>query len=121
MSSTARRRTLITYSGEVDGEQQLDAADNVDSPAMVEIKTLAEGNNTITVPTSGTVPTAVTIVPPTDNDVQLTLKGVNGDTGIRLHDTDPTTIALHSGVTSFVLNTSSSPPAGITGLRLYWT
>lgn len=115
--ATARRRLLITYAGEVDGEQQLDAAENTDSPAMVELKTLSSGANTITVPTSGTVPTAVTIVPPTDNTTAITFKGVTGDTGVRLHDTDPTTIALHSGVASFCLTAGAS----ITGVRLYWS
>lgn len=115
--AVARRRILITYSGDVDGEQQLDAADNADSPAMVELKTLAIGANTITVPTAGTVPTAVTIVPPTDNTTSLTLKGVTGDTGVRLHDTDPTTIALDDSVTSFCLTAA----AEIIGVRLYWS
>lgn len=115
--STARRRILITYSGDVDGEQQLDAADNTDSPAMVELKTLAIGANTITVPTAGTVPTAVTIVPPTDNTTAVTLKGVTGDTGVRIHDTDPTTLALDDSVTTFCLTAA----AQIVGVRLYWS
>lgn len=115
--STARRRTLITYSGDVDGEQQLDAADNTDSPAVVELKTLSSGNNTITVPTAGTVPTCCTIVPPADNEVAITLKGVNGDTGIRIHDTDHTDLALDDSVTSFILNAADV----VTGVRLYWS
>lgn len=117
MSATARRSVTITYSGDVDGEQELLAADNASSPAMVELKTLSSGANTITVPGSGSTPTAVTIVPPTDNTTSITLKGVTGDTGVRIHDTDPTTIALHSGVASFVLTAA----AGITGVRLYWS
>jgi hypothetical protein len=117
MSATARRKITLTYSGDVDGEQELNAADNASSPASVEIKTLASGLNTITVPTGGTVPTAVTILPPGDNETSITLKGVTGDTGVRIHNTDPTTIALHSGVATFVLTTG----AVITGVRLYWT
>lgn len=115
--STARRKITITYSGDVDGEQELNAADNADSPAAVELKTLSSGNNTITVPTAGTVPTAVTIVPPSDNATAITLKGVNGDTGIRIHDTDPTTIALDDSVATFVLNAADT----VTGIRLYWS
>ncbi len=115
--STATRKVTITYSGDVDGEQILNAADNTDSPAMVEIKTLASGANTITVPTAGTVPTAVTIVPPTDNTTAITLKGVTGDTGVRIHDTDPTTIALDDSVTTFCLTAA----AQIVGVRLYWS
>lgn len=115
--ATAKRKTTITYSGDVDGEQEISAADNASSPASIELKTLAIGTNTITVPTAGKVPTAVTIVPPGGNTTAITLKGVAGDTGIRIHNTDPTTIALHSGVTSFVLNAA----AEIIGARLYWS
>ena len=90
--STSTRKVTIVYSGDVDGTQEINAASNADSPAAVEIVTLASGSNTITVPTSGTVPTAVTIVPPTDNTTSITLKGVTGDTtaggvvtGVRLY------------------------------------
>ena len=115
--STARRTTTIVYSGDVDGTQELVAATNTDSPTMVELRTLAIGANTITVPTAGSIPTAVTIVPPTDNTTSITLKGITGDTGIRIHDTDPTTIALDDSVTSFVLTAA----AEIIGARLYWS
>lgn len=115
--ATATRKVTIVYSGDVDGEQEINAADNASSPAVVELKTLAIGANTITVPTAGKTPTAVTVVPPASNTTALTLKGVSGDTGIRLHDTDPTTIALHSGVASFVLNAA----AEIIGARFYWS
>lgn len=115
--STSTRKTTIVYSGDVDGTQELVAADNADSPAMVELKTLSSGNNTIAVPSSGTTPTAVTIVPPADNATAITLKGVAGDTGIRIHDTDPTTIALDDSVATFVLNAASA----VTGVRLYWS
>ncbi len=115
--ATARRKITITYSGDVDGEQEINAADNADSPGVMELKTLSSGANTITVPTSGTVPTAVTIVPPADNTTAMTLKGVTGDTGVRLHDTDPTTIALDDSVTAFCLTAGGT----ITGVRLYWS
>lgn len=115
--SAATRKVVIVYSGDVDGEQVIAAADNVSSPAMVELKTLASGANTITVPTAGTVPTAVTIVPPTDNATALTLKGVTGDTGVRIHDTDPTTIALDDSVATFCLTAADI----VTGVRLYWS
>lgn len=115
--ATSTRKTTIVFSGAVDGTQELAAATNQDSPAAVELKTLASGNNTISVPTSGEVPTACTIVPPGDNETAITLKGANADTGIRLHDTDPTTIALDDTVTSFVLNAGGT----VTGVRLFWS
>jgi hypothetical protein len=115
--ATAARRTTITYSGAVDGKQEIDAATNASSPASVELVTLASGANTITVPTAGMIPTAVTIVPPTDNTTSIILKGVTGDTGVRIHDTDPTTIALDDSVTTFCLTAG----AEIVGVRLYWS
>jgi hypothetical protein len=115
--ATAARKVTIVYSGVVDGTQEIAAGTNTSSPAVVEIKTLASGPNTITVPTSGFVPTAATIVPPGDNETALTLKGVTGDTGVRLHDTDPTTIALDDSVTTFCLTAA----AEMIGVRIYWS
>jgi hypothetical protein len=117
MSATAKRSTTITYSGDVGGTQELDAADNTDSPAQVQIVTLAIGANTITVPGGGTTPTCCTIVKPSDNTTSITLKGVTGDTGIRLHDTDPDSISIDDSVTTFVLTAA----AEIIGVRLYWS
>lgn len=117
MAVTAKRNVTITFSGDVVGVEVINAADNSSSAGSVEIKTLSSGANTITVPTGGTVPTAVTILPPTGNATAITLKGVSGDTGIAIHNTDPTTVALASSVTTFVLNAA----AQITGVRFYWS
>ncbi len=117
MSVTAVRSQTITYSGDVSGTETVSAASNAASPGSVEIKTLSAGANTITVPTGGTTPTAVTVLPPVGNTNLITLKGIAGDTGVALHKTDPTTIALDSTVTTFVLNAA----AQITGARFYWS
>ena len=117
MAVTATRSTTIVYSVDVIGTQTLSAASNTASPGMMELVTLASGNTTVTVPTGGSTPVAVTIVPPAANTTAITFRGVAGDTGVRLHNTDPTTIALHSSVTTFVLNTGGA----ITGVRYYWT
>lgn len=45
----------------------------------------------ITVPASST---AMLIIPPSTNVGAITLKGVTGDTGVKLHQTKPTCIAL---------------------------
>lgn len=116
MSVTASRVTTITYSGDISGTEQINATDNEDSPGQMEIKTLALGANTITVPGGGSTPVACTIVKPSANATAITLKGVTGDTGIALHLTDPDTISLQ-GVTSFVLTAA----AEIVGVRLLWT
>lgn len=117
MAVTAARTVLINYTGDVTGSLALAAASNASSPGSVEIKTLASGANTITLPTGGSTVVACTIVPPTANTTAITLKSVTGDTGIRLHNTDPTTVTFHTTETSFCLTAGST----ITGVRLYWS
>jgi hypothetical protein len=117
MTVTARRKTTVVFAGDVAGTQEYDAAYNTDSPGVVQIATLASGNNTVTVPSGGTTPTCVTIVKPSDNTTAITFKGIAGDTGVRLHDTDPDSISIHSGVTSFVLHCA----AEIVGVRVVWS
>ena len=117
MAVTSTRSTTIGFSGDVVGTTTLSAASNATSPGSTEIKTLASGFNTITVPTGGATVTAVTISPPSSNTQSITLKGVTGDTGIRIHNTDPTTVAIHSTVTSIGLTAG----AEVTGVRFYWS
>lgn len=117
MAVNATRSQIITYTGDVTGVETISAAANAASPGSVEIKSLASGFNTITVPTGGTTPTACTILPPTGNTVTLVLKGITGDTGVGLHLTDPTTVALASSTATFGLTTNNT----LTGIRFYWS
>lgn len=117
MATTGTRTTTITYSGDVTGTQTLAAASNAACPGSVEVKTLASGFTAHTVPTGGTTVTALTIVPPTGNTVSITLKGVTGDTGLRLHNTDPTTIAIDPSVTSIGITTGNT----VTGCKFFWS
>lgn len=118
MAVQSTRSNVITYTGDVTGTQTVNAAANVASPGSIEVQALASGANTITVPSStGVTVTACTVIPPSGNTTSITLKGVTGDTGIRLHNTDPTTIAIYSDVTSFCLTAG----AAIQGVRLIWT
>jgi len=118
MAVQSTRSTVITFTGDVTGTEEIDAAANTASPGSITIQALASGANTITVPSStGVTVKAVTIVPPTGNTTSLTLKGVTGDTGILLDETDPTTISLDGTVTSFCLTAG----AAIQGVRFYWT
>lgn len=117
MAVTSTRSQTITFSSDVVGTEVVSAASNASSPGMIEIKDLSSGFNSITVPTGGSsVPTSVTIQPPTANSTAITIKGVTGDTGIRIHNTDPTTIALHSSVTTVGLTAGGA----ITGVRFFW-
>ena len=117
MAVAGNRSVQISLSGDVTSNKGYAAAENAVSPGIITTQTLASGNNTITVPVTGSIlPTSVTIIPPAGNATAITFKGVNGDTGVRIHNTDPTSIGLHSSVTSFVLNAGAS----ITGVRFIW-
>lgn len=118
MAVTATRSTTIVFSGDVAGTETLSAASNAASPGSVTVQTLASGFNSVTVPsTTGVTVVACTVVPPTGNTTAITLKGITGDTGIRLHNTDPSTITIHSDVTAIGLTAG----AQITGVRFFWS
>lgn len=121
MATTAKREIRLTYSGDVGGTlgvlHRLAAADSAASPGKIDLVTLAAGDNTISVPTSGTTPKACTIVKPSGNVNAIKIKGAGGDTGVRLHDTDPDTVSLDGSQTSFILNAA----AQTVGVRLYWS
>ena len=118
MAVTATRVLTITMTGDVTGTEVIPAASNPVSPGSVTIQSLASGFNTITVPLStGIVVTAVTIVPPTGNSTSITLKGVTGDTGLRIHNTDPTTIAIDPSTLTIGLTAVSI----IQGVRFFWS
>lgn len=119
MSTACTRTTTLTYTGDLTATQTVSAAQNAASPGAIELRSLAVGANTITVPTGGGAATAVacTIQPPPGNTHAILLKALPGDTGLSLHLTDPTTIALAASVTSFVLEVATA----ITGVRLFWS
>lgn len=117
MAVTSQRLETITYAGDINITVPVQAAANSASPGQIDLVTLSSGNTTINIPTGGSTPKACIIIPPSGNANTLTLKGVAGDTGILLHKTDPTTIAIDTGVTSFVLNAGAT----ITGVRLVWS
>lgn len=114
MSTVANRKITITYAGDIDGTNVLDAAVNNASPAAISFITLASGANTITPPAGFK---SATILPPAANAVAITLKGVTGDTGVRLHNTDPSSFGIDSSVATFCLTAASS----IAGVIIIWT
>lgn len=122
MATTARRKITVTYFGDVGGAspgvgQEISAVDNNASPAQIQIVTLAIGDNTITAPGGGSTPKACTIVKPAANAAAIKIKGNAGDTGVRLHNTDPDTVSLDATQTAFILNAA----AEVVGVRLFWT
>lgn len=115
MSVTSYRVIGIGLFGDVDAPNlAYAAAQNLTSPGSIQVANLISGANTITVPSGAT---AVTLVPPAANAVAMTLKGLTGDTGVGIHLTDPTSLGLSSGVTSFVVTAASA----ITNFRMVWS
>lgn len=115
---SSTRTISHTFTGDLTLAPSVSAAINNSSPAAVAAPiTLAAGDNTIAVPTGGAVPTAVTIVKPAGNTGTIKLKGVGGDTGVKLHLTDPDSISLDPTQATFVLNAS----AIVTGVVLVWS
>lgn len=118
MSVTAARVTTITYTIDVVGTEVLTAGQNAVSPGQIQLIALQIGFNTVTLPAAvGFTVTAVTIIPPAGNTNSLTLKGVTGDTGIRLHNTDHTVVAVDSSVTTIGITVGTA----ITNVRFMFT
>lgn len=113
MSVTSNRKITIQFSSDIQYTQEFAAAAYSTGSGQNQLVNLASGANTITPPTSAK---AVTIIPPVANVVSLILKGITGDTGIGLHLTDPTSIALATAGT-FVITAGGV----VTGLRLIYS
>lgn len=118
MAATANRQVAINVSGDSIINKIYEAAENVASPGSITVHALTSGNNTITVPSAtGITVKGATIIPPSDNTQALILKGINGDTGITISNTDPTSIGFQTAPASFVINAA----AAVNGLRIIWT
>lgn len=112
MAVTSVVRIDVNFDGDITFGQQFETAASVTSPGMNEVKALTSGNNTITVPSGAT---GVTLIPPDNNEETITLKGVNGDTGIAIGLVNPMFLSLE-GVSSFVINVGDD-----LSLRLIWS
>lgn len=118
MAVNATRAITINLTGDVIADKIFSAAANPLSPGSITIHSLASGANTITVPlVSGITVKGATIIPPSANAFAITLKGVTGDTGVVISNTDPTSIAFETAPVSFVLTAGGAIP----GLRIVWT
>lgn len=101
---TSNRRVITEFAGVYSMTAVSAASENTSSPGSIVEVALSSGNNTITPPTGAI---GATVLMPEGNTALVTLKGVNGDTGIALALTDPTSLGLHA-ITTFVLNAASS-------------
>lgn len=117
MAVASTRAIAITFAGDFVASDSFSAANNAASPGSATLHTLSSGANTITVPTGGATVKGATIIPPAANAQSIILKGVTGDTGVTLSNTDPTSIAFETAPANFVLTAGGT----ITGLRIVWT
>lgn len=118
MSVNSARTVTINLTGDVISDKIYSAAENAVSPGSITIHALVSGDNTITIPSvTGITVKAATIIPPSGNTEAIILKGVGGDTGIAISNTDPTSLAFETAPSNFILNASGS----INGLRIVWT
>jgi hypothetical protein len=101
MSIISTRQTLITFQGDVNSNFTIAAASNSSTPAGNYLIYLAAGNNTIQI-----LPglTGITFYPQPTNTTAVILKGSNSDTGVAMHKTDHTSLALDPSTTAIVLN-----------------
>lgn len=109
----SNRRIINEFSGDFVLTAINAATEYEDAPGDISSPSLLTGNNTITPPDNAE---GVTIIMPADNEVLVILKGANGDVGVELHLTDPTSLGLNS-TDSFVLNVSDN----ISGIKLIWS
>lgn len=116
MAVTSQVYLGFVASGGVVVNEQVATTSNTNGAGKMDLLTLALGDNVITVPSSGTVPKGVVIVPPAANNTTLVLKGVGGDTGVKIHVTEPTYLSLDPTQASFIINTAGT----VTGIRLFW-
>lgn len=108
----------VTVSATIIGSLDLPAQQTVgpvvlnQAAAVESVQTLnlASGNNTITLPPGTTV---VIVILPAANAFGVTLKGVNGDTGINLGTTGLGCVLQLNGVTAFVLNAAGGAVNGV--------
>jgi hypothetical protein len=86
---------------------------NAKSPVVVTLLDAVNGANTITLPVDPSKCGGVMIVPPLYNTYLPTLKGVGGDTGIKIHKTCPTVLCFNDATAdypaTFVLNWAGNP------------
>ena len=106
MSKTASLVVQINITG--DGliyTRSQGAIPNTNTPPPVEIL-VANGNNTVAFPTTGTF-TAIAIYPPANSMVSKYIKGIGGDTGIGPFTSLPVVVPASPGG-SMVINANGS-------------
>lgn len=89
--------------GQVTGPKTI-RFDYTSTGGSIQHVNLATGSNSISIPSGSE---GIIFVPPSTNTAALTLKGVTGDTGILLHATNPSIIAVSSSTTVCVVSAAT--------------
>lgn len=103
MSNTTDYSVTLSVTGGFEFTNQWDSVSR-STDVYPEILTLnlAPGNNTINASANGTC----VIIPPSDNTIALTIKGVSGDTGTAISKIYPTLVSITTD--GLVLNCAST-------------
>jgi hypothetical protein len=110
MSTTSTAQLTLSFTGDVTLSLQANATANQTSPGTTLLVNLATGFNSIAIPPGSN---RVTIEKPAGNTVQLTLKGITGDTGQQLGLVDFDSFSLPAGATTLGVTAAS----GLNGVR----
>lgn len=113
MTVTSDRSIVINFTGDVEFTQEFESTTSTTSPGQNQLVSVTTGL-VVTVPTGSS---GVTIIPPTTNTTAMTIKGVTGDTGIGLGLVSPSSLALSTTSTTFILAAAST----ISNVRLIFS
>lgn len=118
MSITADVTIYVKFSGDDNHEYIFDSGALPNSPADVDLITLAIGDNVVTVPlVTGFTAHGVVIIPPDGNTEEILLKGNIADTGLALSASRVTVIPFGAvPAVDFALTVS----VAVSGVRLIW-
>lgn len=117
MSVTASHTSHLIFSEDQETELIFASGPLEDSPFTQEVVTLALGDNEITLPdVYGYYVHGLAIVPPTTNDIDITLKGDVSDVGISLNASRVSVIHFGTPPVSIGLSVAEE----VIGVRLVW-
>ena len=113
MSTLSNAQLTLSFTGDAAFSLQVNATPNPTSPGSTQLTNMSTGFNIIAVPPGST---RVSIFKPAGNTVQMTLKGITGDTGLLLGLADFDSFSLPVGATTLGITCA----AGINGVRFTW-
>lgn len=116
MATTNKTQLTVTSSGDGSTSEWKPAAmtNNVGAAGGPVKIDLAQGDNTISVPTGAM---GMAIVPPASNGTVMKLKGGAGETGFALRTGEMTHVSLPTGTANVLIGC----PSGTVRVNVHWT